>query len=475
MLIETFSGIRGIYGENLTEDTAKRYAYGFYKLLSKKRDNISIVIGTDTRPSCNLLKKAFSDGFLKLGCNVIDVNINTTPAIQLAVREYKADGGVVISASHNEPEWNGWKLLSNNGSVLSEKELEIVINVKNNISIKLIEEEISRNKKKGRYSNREEELIDKYTSYVLDALGKEGIEQIRNAKLKIVIDPNGGAAAVVIKEILERLNTKIIPLNMEIGKFNRIIEPNRQTLAFMSAIVKKNKADIGAGWDCDGDRVELVDENGELLSGHYILALLVEEILSQHKGKNLSVVINDATSYLVKEVAENHNAKVYEVEVGEINVVEKMDEVNAAVGGEGSSAGGIFPPSKCRDGILTLVMTMKLIARTKKKLSRVYEEFPKYYTPKLALKCDENIGKIVKQEIEKYFKLKGYKIQKTGDETGGLKIFFDKSNSWLWFRGSKTELGVFRIFADSKDKGLSDRMLKEGENVFNEICGKLKK
>ena len=163
---------------------------------------------------------------------------------------------------------------------------------------------------------------------------------------------------------------------MELGIFNRLIEPTQESLAYLADEVEKENADLGAGWDCDGDRVELVIPNnseftkqqGRMLSGQYILALLVEEVMSEYKGENKVVVTNDATSNLVTEVAEKHNAKVVEVEVGEINVVEKIEELNAAVGGEGSSSGGIFPPSKCRDGILTLIMIFGLIAKRKKKI-----------------------------------------------------------------------------------------------------------
>ena len=191
-----------------------------------------------------------------------------------------------------------------------------------------------------------------------------------------------------------------------------------------------------------------------------------------YKGSNRVIVINDATSNVIKEVAEKHNAKVEEVEVGEINVVKRMYELKSPVSGEGSNGGVIIPPARCREGLMTVVAIIRLLARTKKKISEICEEFPKYYTPRQALSSDVDTIRI-KELIEKKFRDKGYDIRKTGDETGGLKVIFDEK-SWLWFRNSKTEVGSFRIIADSNDEEKADEILEEGVKAFREAEAELR-
>jgi phosphomannomutase len=470
MIVESFSGIRGIYKEDLSDDIIRKYALAYAGFLEKKKRNKTVVIGMDTRPSSAHIKEEMKKAFLGEGFDVVDVGFNPTPAIQLGVRLHKAGGGVIISASHNEPEYNGWKFLSETGSVLVVDEIREVIRD----SRKDLKE---KNAGSGKDIDKAKELRKSYADFVIGCIGKKGIEQIKNAKLKVVVDPNGGAATAVIKDVMEKAGVDAIYKNMDLGVFNRLVEPNQKSLAYLAFYVEDLNADLGAGWDCDGDRVELVipndsefvKRNGKMLSGQYILALLVEEVMSEYKGKDRHVVVNDATSNLVGDIAKRHNADVVEVEVGEINVVEKMYELKAPVGGEGSSSGGIFPPSRCRDGILTLLIILRLIAKRKKKLSRILEEFPQYYNSVTRARCPAEKAVAVRKEIEKYWKkqkfIKG--IRKTGDETGGLKVIRE-DNGWMWFRQSKTEAGVFRIISDANSKEYADKLLAMGEKSFDD-------
>ena len=195
MLVESFSGVRGTYRKDLDENIAKRYAKAYIDFLLKAKSKPLIVIGRDTRPSSERLKDAMIELFLQYA-DVIDVGINTTPAIEFAVRHLKADGGVIITASHNEPEDNGWKFLNETGSILKPDE---------------IDEVIAKYRKTGalerkKFSGQLEELnIEKeYADFVLDVTGEDNIKNIEAADMKIVVDPNGGAATVIIKDILER-------------------------------------------------------------------------------------------------------------------------------------------------------------------------------------------------------------------------------------------------------------------------------
>jgi phosphomannomutase len=480
MLVESFSGIRGIYGEDITKNVIWNYAGSFAKFLKEKKKNPSVVIGMDTRHSSEEIHEEMKGVFLSYGIDVIDVGYNTTPAVQHGVRKFKANGGVMITASHNEPEWNGWKFLSEKGSMLVPEDInQIIENSKSNHEL---------GKDGGKLIDKIKELKDAYTKFVLDTIGKKGIKEIKNSNLTVVIDPNGGTAAIAITDILEKAGVKYIPKNMEIGVFNRLIEPNEKSLAYLPSYVDEMEANLGAGWDCDGDRVELVlpesssfaKDRGPLLSGHYILALLVEEVLSEYKGKNKTIVVNDATSSVVEEVAKKHGIKTVEVEVGEINVVEKMDELKSPVGGEGSSAGGIFPPSRCRDGIITLMIILKMIAKRKKQLGEIVKELPQYYSSATKMECPPEKAVAMRKCIEEYWKSHESmkEIRKTGDETGGLKVIMKKTKAvegWIFFRASKTETGKFRIITDAKTKIHADKLVAMGETAFNDCLSEIKK
>lgn len=454
MLIQSFSGIRGIYNKELDEDTARRYAYVFNEFLKERNDKPVIVIGIDPRASSEPLKKAMFDVFE----NVIDIGIAATPMTELAVREYKADGGVMITASHNEPEYNGFKFLDKDGAVLRPKDIA-----------KLIDDF----RKTGRITkaatnnidDKHNDIINKYYNFIVNLIKKENIKLIKNSNFKVILDPNGGSA-VLAKDILEKIGVKVIGINMEYGKFIRGIEPNADSLAYLKNVVKKEKT-IAAGFDCDGDRVEIIDNCGKMLSGQYILALVVDEVLSSIKAPEKQVVVtNDVTSNLVREIAEKYNAKIKETEVGEINVVDEMLKNNSIVGGEGSSSGGIFAPSRCRDGILTLIMLLKMMAKRKKQLSEIIKEYPEYYSKRTKIQFNPIDHNKIKKALKEHYSK--HKIQETGDITGGLKIIMDDS-SFLWFRASKTESNVFRIIADSDDEDKCEELLKDGIKVLNEV------
>jgi phosphomannomutase len=194
------------------------------------------------------------------------------------------------------------------------------------------------------------------------------------------------------------------------------------------------------------------------------LALIADEVLSEIKNKkNQIVVVNDATSWLVKEIVEKNNVKYEEVEVGEINVVEKMLGYESIIGGEGSNGGVIITPSRCRDGILTLLYILKIMAKKKKSLKGLINELPKYYYLKEKIKLKKDFFSS-REKIEKYYLDNGYSLQETGDKTGGLKAI--KNGSWVWFRQSKTEDKVLRVIADSKDEKIAKKLIEEGRSVL---------
>jgi len=467
MLVESFSGIRGLYGTDLTKDTVRRYAYVYAKWLKEKFKNkkLKVVIGSDTRPSSNELKKSIIN-IISHSIDVIDVGFNTTPAVEMAVRIYSTDGGIMITASHNEPEWNGFKFLSNDGSMLKPSDSdEIIASFRKTRDLFLPA-------KKNKVIDKSKDLINKYVDFVLSFIKDK--QTIKKSKLKVVVDPNGGAASVVVEKLLKKLGVEVICVNMALGRFKRPVEPNEYSLSYLQKIIKENDADLGAGFDCDGDRMEIVLPNqggfvkshGFVVSGHYVLALLIDEILDSKRKENEIVVTNDATSSVVRRIAEKYNAKIVEVEVGETNVVEEMKRLEATIGGEGSSSGGIVWPSRCRDGILTLAFILKLIAEKRKPLSEILERYPQYFTMAEKIKF-KTVKFSIKDKLKSRLLKLGYETQETGNETGGIKWITD--DSFCWFRQSKTEEGVFRIIADAPNKAKCEQLLKEGIRIFGEV------
>jgi len=451
VLVESFSGIRGIYGSELTEVITEKYAQAYMNLLNKKypdKTSFKIVIGRDSRKSSEELLKIFINN---INCEIINIGLMPTPVIENAVRVFNAHGGIIITASHNEPNFNGFKFLDKDGAILRPKDIDFVIN-----QVKLIKD-IPQANRNAKITNKEKEALEKYENLLEDILKINKI----NSGVKIVVDPNGGSG-IVLKKIFDKFNINAHYINMNIGEFKRLIEPKEESLKYLEKYIKEQNADFAVGFDCDADRVEILLNNGELVSGNHILALIAEEIFSEDNNSNTkkSIVVNDATSYIIKEITEKYNSEFKEVEVGEINVVDEMLVLNSPIGGEGSNGGVIIPPSRCRDGILTVLLLLKIISKRKKSLKELIDELPKYYYIKEKINLKEDFVKL-KDKVRQYYLNKNFQILETGDETGGLKAI--KNNSWVWFRQSKTEDKILRIIADSKNENTAKELLIEAK------------
>jgi phosphomannomutase len=451
-LVESFSGIRGIYDDGLDEKVAARYAYSYFSLLKNKykNKNLKIVIGTDTRQSRDILKNIVTE---VLNCDIIDIGIASTPMTEFAVRHFNAHGGIIITASHNEPYWNGFKFLDYDGAVLRPKDMETVIKKYRNIK-KINIKKIS----KKRIIKKYNEINNAYISYILNFLDKEDKDKIKNSKLKVIIDPNGGTG-IIAKQILEKLNIKVHGINMEHGIFNRTIEPDEESLIYLANEVRDKNYDFAAGFDCDADRVEVMTSKG-LVSGNQLLALIADEILKS--AKNKVIVVNDATSGIVKDIAKKHNAEYIETQVGEINVVDNMYKSKALIGGEGSSSGIIIPNSRCRDGILTLIYLLKIMANKEKNLNQLIKTLPEYCYIKRKINIDSKKYSKIKGKLIDFYRKK-YKVKDSKE--GSLKVTL-KENSFVWFRVSKTESNILRIIADSPKKSRSESIINEAVNLI---------
>ncbi|RJQ30556.1 hypothetical protein C4572_04080 [Candidatus Parcubacteria bacterium] len=474
-IVQSLSGIRGDTRISLNPDLCRRYGFAYGKILKEESVDIkgAIVVGGDSRPSYGPLVKALVEGISGAGWKkIINVGISPTPAVQFAVRFFKARGGCIVTGSHTEPQFNGLKFLDRDGGMIRKKTFD-----------KLIEnlpEIFKFANPKPVWKDQAEKTKEGYINYLVRLIGEENIESVKNAKFKVVFDPNGGAASEYLVLLAKKLGLKHKIINGRLGAFNRVIEPTPGALEKLLAGVDEDKADLGFAFDCDADRVEMVlpsgerysRENSPFVDGQYVLSLLVDDVLSRDKTAHLkSIVVNDATSTVVHEVAKKHGAKVIEVETGEINVVEEMERQNSPVGGEGSSSGGIFPPSKCRDGFLTMAMILRMAAVRKMSLSDILLTYPKIFTVREKLDCPHDSQLVARLRLHDFFLQNGYRVKTSGGPTGGLKVFFSET-SFVWFRASKTEAGKFRVFAESRDAEESKRLLALAIERFNKIVSK---
>jgi len=445
-LIESFSGVRGIYKTDLTKEVAIKYAQIFSDFLRKKNQTPVVVIGRDTRESGPELMKAFISN---MECRFINVEVLSSPAIQNAVREFNADAGIIITGSHNPPEHNGFKFLEPDGGQLRAENMQILINKAK--TTQAVDKQLP-----NKPENKRQQAIQAYKEFL-----KNIIQESEFPDIKILIDPNGGAG-ILSKEIFDDYNINAEYINMNEGEFNRVIEPSLASLEPLAEKAEKINAEFAAGFDCDADRVEIMLPDKTILSGNHLIALAADFILPNIDNKN--VVVNDATSYLVKEITEKHNGKLIEVEIGEPNVAGKMKELGSIVGGEGSSSGVMIAPGKCRDGIMALLLILKIIKQKNKSLKELIDELPKYYylREKVILKKDFTE---IRDRVKQFYTDNGFRLQETGDETGGLKAI--KDNSWIFFRQSKTEDKVLRIMSDSKDKKTAETLLQQAKEVLD--------
>lgn len=472
-LIESFSGIRGIAGKGITEDLAYKYAFYFCQLFAQPTD--TLIITGDTRPSTPALKqtilKAFSDFGIK---KVIDLGVAPVQTAEYSIPHFKAKGGVYITASHNEPEYNGWKFLKEDGAILYAEQAEKLISQVNNSNTQGLTSSNINNSTE--IIDKHQEATDAYIEYVLQKINQESVNKLKNSNFKILLDPNGGSSIEILEKLLPQLGVRAEIINKNPGEFARMVEPKEESLLPLADKMAGNDFNFAAGFDCDADRMEIVlPPNSQfakkmkttLVSGQYVLALACDALLEN--TKNQVVVTNDATSCLIRDVIKKHKAVAIEVEVGETIIVEEMEKQNSIIGGEGSNGGVIIPPIKCRDGIMTIALILKMMAERAKSLDAILMSYPEYFSKHSKIACSPAKAPIIRGNIEKYFQDKGWVIKKTGDETGGLRVFPD-NNSFIFFRQSKTEPGAFRIYSESdQSQEKANQLLDQGIAAFEKF------
>ncbi|MBC8032506.1 MAG: phosphoglucosamine mutase [Chitinophagaceae bacterium] len=436
-LIKSISGIRGTIGghpgDNLTPLDIVKFAASYGTWLKEKHKGKKVVIGRDGRISGEIVKSMVINTLLSLGINVIDLDLSTTPTVEMAVKWEKADGGIIITASHNPQEWNALKLLNKDGEFLDAEEGKIILELAATGDFSFAA--VDRLGTCSTSSNTLQKHIDAILNYPL-----VDVEAIRNKNYKAVVDVVNSTGALFLPPLLKELGVEeVILLNGEVnGKFAHNPEPLPENLASLSAEVKKRGASFGIAVDPDVDRLCFVCEDGSMFGEEFTLVAVADYVLSKRKGNTVS---NMSSTKALKELTIKHGGQYFPSAVGEVNVVKKMKEVNAVIGGEGN--GGIIVPDLHygRDALIGVGLFLSALAQHKNGLKSFRTRFPDYFISKNKIELGKKVD--VMSIFDKIKSKYGKNPINTED---GLKIEFD--NDWVHLRTSNTE-PIIRIYAES--------------------------
>lgn len=436
-LIKSISGIRGTIGgkpgDNLTPLDVVRFAAAFGSWLLEKTGNRTIVVGRDGRISGSMVQNLVVNTLIGLGFNIVDIGLSTTPTVEIAVPGEKAAGGIIITASHNPREWNALKLLNEQGEFISAADGAIVLQKaeKEDFNFAAVD-------KLGTYTYNDTWLqkhIDAIVNYPLVE-----VENIRKKNYKVVVDVINSTGAIFVPPLLKALGVKeVIVLNGEVdGKFSHNPEPLPENLSELSGAVRKHKADLGIAVDPDVDRLCFVCEDGSMFGEEYTLVAVADYVLSKKLGNTVS---NMSSTKALKEVTLKHGGEYFPSAVGEVNVVSKMKEVNAVIGGEGN--GGIIVPDLHygRDALIGVALFLSSLSEHRNGMKSFRARYPDYFISKNKIELGNGVN--VKEIFEQI--RKKYKKQPINTEDG-LKIEFD--SDWVHLRTSNTE-PIIRIYAES--------------------------
>jgi phosphomannomutase len=456
-LITSISGIRGTIGgrvgDSLTPDDVVGYSSAFGSWIMRKGLPGKIIIGRDARITGEMISHLIRSTLLAMGIDVIDLGLAPTPTVELAVVNENAGGGIIITASHNPKNWNALKLLNENGEFLTDKQGKEIIKI-----LKRKDFEYAIVEKQGKYLKK-----PRYISYHIEKtlhLPLVDVEAIKNANFRIVVDAINSVGGISVPQLLKALGVaEIIELYCSpTGKFVHNPEPLPENLSALASEVKSRKADLGIAVDPDVDRLCFVCENGEFFGEEYTLVAVADYILQNTPGNTVS---NFSSTKALQDLTEKYGQKYEACAVGEVNVVAKMKEIQAVIGGEGN--GGVIYPQLHygRDALVGIALFLSHLAKYGKSISSLRTKYPNYYISKNKISLEEDID--IDEILEKIkFKYKKFPIQ----DTDGLKIEFD--SGWVHLRKSNTE-SIIRIYSESKTQTTAENLAKKIMNDIREL------
>jgi phosphomannomutase len=457
-LIKSISGIRGTIGnkvgENLTPLDTVKFTSAFGYWLKRRADfkRIKVVIGRDARISGKMISGLVSETLIGLGIDVIDLGLSTTPTVEVAVALEKAQGGIIITASHNPKQWNALKLLNERGEFINAKDGEEVLNIAEQELFEFAEVD-----ELGKFS-KISDYIDRHVTEVLN-LKLVDIQAIKNAQFKVVIDAVNSTGGIAIPALLDKLGVEYIKLYCEPnGKFPHNPEPLPEHLTEISALVVQEKAHLGIVVDPDVDRLAIVNEDGSMFGEEYTLVACADYVLKHTKGNTVS---NLSSSRALRDITEKHKGNYYASAVGEVNVVELMKATKAVIGGEGN--GGIIYPDAHygRDSLVGVALFLSHLAHQKISCKALRDLYPSYFMSKNKIELTPmvNVDKIL-QEVNNM-----YATEKI-NTIDGVKIDFE--NEWIHLRKSNTE-PIIRIYTESTTQENADALARKIMYEIQEI------
>lgn len=455
-LIKSISGIRGTIGgpsgDNLTPQDIVECTAGYGAWLKGEKSNCTVVIGRDGRASGSMVSSLVSQTLIALGFNVIDLGLSTTPSVEMAVPAYQADGGIILTASHNPMEWNALKLLNEKGEFISADDGKAFLEMIGTDAIQYAPIE-----KMGKY-RQASGFIKEHIDSILD-LPTVNTELIRKQNFSVIIDAVNSTGAIAIPPLLERLGVSYEVINGDIsGHFAHNPEPLPAHLTELCEKVRASDADMGIAVDPDVDRLAFVAEDGSWFGEEYTLVLVSDYLLRKTPGPTVS---NLSSSRALRDLAASHGQEYYAAAVGEVNVVTKMKEVGAVIGGEGN--GGIIYPQLHygRDALVGIALALSHLAETGKSLSELRRSFPQYemYKGKVQLTPDTPTDEILEKMADHF-------SNEQLDRTDGVKI--DLEDSWIHLRKSNTE-PIIRIYTEASSYARAEELGGEVRKIIESL------
>lgn len=455
-LIKSISGIRGTIGgrpgDGLGAVDVVKFASAYAEFIKRSSNGKArkIVVGRDARISGGMVERLVVGSLMAMGLDVINIGLATTPTTEIAVTGEGADGGIILTASHNPTQWNALKLLNSEGEFLSDKEGREVIRIADEEDFTYADVmELGCEYKNETYNERHIESVL--------SLPLVDVEAIRNANFTVAVDAVNSVGGVIIPKLLHALGVKnVIELNCEpTGRFAHNPEPIPENLTGIAKVMREQKADCGIVVDPDVDRLALVMEDGEMFVEEYTLVAVADYVLSHTPG---STVSNLSSSRALSDVTRAHGCEYNAAAVGEVNVVAKMKETGAIIGGEGN--GGVIYPELHygRDALVGVALFLTLLAKSGKKMTELKAGYPQYAIAKnkLTLTPDTNVDAIL--EAAK----KHYANERTND-IDGVKIDF--ADCWVHLRKSNTE-PIIRIYSEASTPEKAEALAEEVKGII---------
>lgn len=443
-LMVSISGLRGEIGSTLTPQVIQKYTQAFAKYMQGGK----VIVGRDSRVSGEYVASIVKGNLIASGCDVIDIGIVPTPTVQLEIEHHKAAGGIAITASHNPIQWNGLKFMGADARFLSPAEAEKVYRMADEN-----QREIKPWQELGKITE-DDQALNRHIQKVL-AISYLDVEAIRKRKFKVAVDTVNGAGGVIIPKLLHELGCEVIAINQETnGRFAHTPEPLPENLKQLSEAVGQNDADLGFAVDPDVDRCAIVDNTGQPIGEEYTLVLATKLIFSKEMGR---MVVNMSTSRASEDIAKYYNCMFVRSKVGEINVAEKMAEIDAVIGGEGN--GGVILPEVHlgRDAPVAVALTLQHLLEFGGTLQELISTLPQYVMVKQkvnieGLDPDELLAKMIDK----------YKDQPV-NLLDGVKIDFE--DSWVHLRKSNTE-PIIRVISEAPTREKAEKL---GKRFMDEL------